>query len=351
MVLVFGALLAWFGGSVERPLFQTRPDGTRERVMARSADGEEIPATVRVNKFLNTETLIQLAKETSFIAIMAVGMTCVIIAGQIDLSIGSAYALASVLAALVLHRYGPDGPGAGSPLAGACLGLLVGLGTGLGCGLLNGLMVTGLGVHPFIITLGTMAVYRGIAFVTTDGQSIGSFPAPFRQIVTAGDGTGSQIRPLVITLCVVALGTVFLRQLAAGRRVYAVGGSELASRFSGIRVERVKRGVFLIAGAAAGVAALLQLGYYGAASSGDGQGYELEVIAAAVVGGASLSGGRGSALGALLGALIIKMIGNGIVILGIPQSWSQIILGVVVILAVVLDQLNQWWSRRRQRAT
>lgn len=350
VVLVFGILLAWFGGSVERPLFQTRPDGSRERVMTRSATGEEVPATVRMNKFLNAETLVQLAKETSFIAIMAVGMTCVIIAGQIDLSIGSTYALASVLAGLVLHRFGPDGPGAASPGVGASLGILVGLGTGLGCGFLNGLMVTGLRVHPFIITLGTMAVYRGIAFVTTDGQSIGSFPSAFRQIVTAGDGTGSQLRPLVITLLVVALGTVFLRQLAAGRRVYAVGGSELASRFSGIRVERVKRGVFLIAGVAAGVAALLQLGYYGAASSGDGQGYELEVIAAAVVGGASLSGGRGSALGALLGALVIKMIGSGIVILGIPQSWSQIILGVVVILAVVLDQLNQWWARRRPRS-
>lgn len=350
VVLIFGLLLAWFGGSVERPLLRTLPDGTRERVTSRMANGEEVPVAIRVNRFLNPETLIQLAKETSFIAIMAVGMTCVIIAGQIDLSIGSVYALASVLAALLMHRYGPEGPQAASPWLGALLGITVGLGTGLAGGLLNGVMVTGLGVHPFIITLGTMAMFRGIAFVCTDGQSVGSFPAEFRRIVTAGQDSGMQLRPLLITMLVVVLGTVFLRNLAAGRRVYAVGGSELASRFSGIRVNRVKLGVFLIAGLTAGVAALLQLGYYGAASSGDGQGYELEVIAAAVVGGASLSGGRGTALGALLGALIIKMIGTGIVILGIPQSWSQIIIGAVVILAVVLDKLNHWWSRRRSHS-
>lgn len=349
MVIVLATLLAWFGGVVDRPLFRSLPDGTRERLMTRLPNGDEAPATVRVNKFLNTETLIQLAKETSFIAIMAVGMTCVIIAGQIDLSIGSIYALGSVLAALLLHQFGPDGTYARHPWWGAGAGLLIGLGTGLACGLFNGLLVTGLGVHPFIITLGTMAVYRGIAFVCTDGQSVGSFPLEFRQIVTAGGESSLQLRPLILTLLVVGLGTIFLRNLTTGRRVYAGGGSEMASRFSGIRVERVKVGVFLIAGFSAGLAALLQLGYYGAANSGDGQGYELEVIAAAVVGGASLSGGCGTALGALLGALIIKMIGTGIVIVGIPQSWSQIIIGTVVILAVVLDKLNHWWSCQRRK--
>jgi ribose transport system permease protein len=126
-----------------------------------------------------------------------------------------------------------------------------------------------------------------------------------------------------------------------------VGGNELASRFSGIRVERVKLGVFLVSGLTAGIAALLSLGYYGAATSGDALGYELNVIAAAVVGGASLSGGKGSALGALLGALVIQMISSGIVILGIDQNYSQIITGAVVIVAVLLDQLQGWVARRR----
>jgi len=121
-------------------------------------------------------------------------------------------------------------------------------------------------------------------------------------------------------IVVLIVGWIFLSRLAAGRRVYAIGGNELAARFSGIRVERVKLGVYLISGLCAGIAALLSLGYYGAATSGDGQGYELNVIAAAVVGGASLTGGRGSALGVVLGALIIQMISSGIVILGIDQK-------------------------------
>ena len=121
----------------------------------------------------------------------------------------------------------------------------------------------------------------------------------------------------------------------------------MASRYSGIRIDRVKLSVYLFSGLTAGIAALLSLGYYGGATSGDAQGYELNVIAAAVVGGASLSGGRGSALGALLGALIIQMISSGIVILGIDQNYSQIIIGSVVIIAVLLDQVNSWLARRR----
>jgi ribose transport system permease protein len=149
---------------------------------------------------------------------------------------------------------------------------------------------------------------------------------------------------------VAVIGGIYLSRLAAGRRIYAVGGNELASRFSGIRVDRVKLSVFVIAGLTAGIAALLALGYYGSASSGDGQGYELNVIAAAVVGGASLSGGKGSAFGALLGALIIQMISTGIVILNIDQNYSQIIIGAVVILAVLFDQLNNWLAKRRLAA-
>ena len=121
----------------------------------------------------------------------------------------------------------------------------------------------------------------------------------------------------------------------------------MATRFSGIQVGRVKLGVYLLSGLTAGVAALLSIGYYGAATSGDGQGYELNVIAAAVVGGASLAGGKGSALGAVLGALVIQMISSGIIILGIDQNYSQIIIGSVVIAAVVLDNLNTWLASRR----
>lgn len=358
VILVLGALLTLFGGSVRLPQFETLPDGTRQRVFTVDANGDKTPVFETKNKFLNTQNLAQLAKDTSFVAIMAVGMTFVIIAGQIDLSVGAIYALASVLGALVLQLFGPEGSHATSPVVGAWLGALTCLGVGLLCGAWNGGMVVGLRVHPFIITLGTMAIFRGIAFVTTKGQSIGGFPASFRDLIAQPTlpGSGGQVPlsvgglslvPLFVTLLVTVVGAVYLTRLAAGRRVYAVGGNELASRFSGIRVGRVKLGVFLCSGLAAGLAALISLGYYGAATSGDGQGYELSVIAAAVVGGASLTGGRGSALGALLGALVIQMISSGIVIVGIDQSYSQIIIGAVVILAVLLDQLNAWLMKRR----
>lgn len=347
VVFALGLLLTVAGGSVERPRFETLPDGTRQRARVTNDAGEEVPATERVNKFLNGQSLAQLAKDTSFFAIMAVGMTFVIVAGQIDLSIGSIYALCSVVAALVLRLHGPEGAAAGSPFLGTLLACAACIGVGLACGLLNGAMVAGLGVHPFIITLGTMAIYRGIAFVATEGQSIGSFPDVLRRIVGWQTSGGLILTPLLITLVVTAVAAVILARSVPGRHVFAVGGNEQASRFSGIRTGRVKLLVFMASGLAASIAALVQVGYYGAASSNDGQGYELNVIASAVVGGASLSGGRGSAIGAALGALVIQMITSGIVIAGIDQNYSQIIVGGVVVAAVLLDQCNQWWRRRQ----
>ena len=196
-----------------------------------------------------------------------------------------------------------------------------------------------------------MAILRGVAFVVTKGQSVGGFPAGLRDFVRLEVGDGLSFVPLAAMVLVTVAGWIFLSRLAAGRRVYAIGGNELAARFSGIRVERVKLGLYLLSGLTAGIAALLSLGYYGAATSGDGSGYELNVIAAAVVGGASLSGGRGSALGVVLGALIIQMISSGIVILGIDQNYSQIIIGTVVIAAVVLDNFNTWLATRRLTQT
>ncbi|MEO7678584.1 MAG: ABC transporter permease, partial [Verrucomicrobiota bacterium] len=336
VILLLGALLTIFGGRVAMPELRKNSSGEVERVM------------VEKNKFLNSRTLIQLAKDTSFVAIMAVGATFVIISGGIDLSVGAIYALASVLSALVFHKFGPEVlMGDTASWSGVGLGMLTCLGVGIFCGLFNGGMIVALKVHPFIITLGTMAVFRGIAFVITEGQSVGSFPQAFRQMVLWESSGGLTPVPLAVMLVVTLLGAIYLSRLALGRKVYAVGGNEMASRFSGIRVERIKLGVYIISGLTAGIAALLALGYYGSASSSDGQGYELNVIAAAVVGGASLSGGKGSALGAILGALILQMINTGIVILHIPQNYSQIIIGAVVIIAVVLDQFNNWLAKRR----
>jgi len=348
VIVLLGAILTIFGGTVQEPKFRINEQGEEEPVFVRNADGEEMRAFETRNKFLRPQSLTKLAKDTSFIAIMAVGMTFVIVAGQIDLSVGSIYALASVLGALTFQMFGPGGPHAGSsPWIGIPLGVVVCVGTATLCGLLNGGMTVTLKVHPFIITLGTMAIFRGIAFVITKGQSVGGFPPELLKIVKWEMGHNLSVVPLLVMVAITLIGGVYLTRLAAGRRIYAVGGNELASRFSGIRVERVKLSVFIISGFTAGVAALIAIGYYGSATSADGPGYELNVIAAAVVGGASLSGGKGSALGAMLGALVIQMIDGGLVILGIDQNYSQIVIGAAVILAVVFDQFNSWLAKRR----
>ena len=347
VILVLGMLLTIFSGTVRMPVFEIDEEGRRQRVWTTDEEGNRAPAFVERNKFLNAQNLVQLAKDSSFIAIMAVGMALVIISGGIDLSVGSIYALASVAGALVLNHYGEA---QAPPAYGIFLGVLACLGTGALCGVFNGGLIVSLGVHPFIITLGAMAILRGIAFVATKGQSIGGFPDAFRDFVRFEIGGGLSIVPLLFMIAVTLVGWIFLSRMAAGRRVYAIGGNELAATFSGIRVGRVKLGVYLISGLTAGIAALLSIGYYGAATSGDGQGYELSVIAAAVVGGASLTGGRGSALGVVFGTIIIQMISSGIVILGIDQNYSQIIIGSVVIIAVVLDNINRYLARKRLTA-
>jgi len=214
-------------------------------------------------------------------------------------------------------------------------------------------MITLLRIHPFVITLGTMAIYRGVAFVITKGQAVTPFPPELQGIIRWDIGPALRLGhglfpvPLLIMAATAVVATVWLHHTVLGREVYATGDNPVAARWTGIRVNRITIIVFTLAGGLAGLAAMILLGYYGAASSDTGAGYELDVIAAAVVGGASLSGGRGTALGTVLGAILIKMIDQGIVILRIDQNYSRIIIGVVIISAVALDQLNQWYARKR----
>ncbi len=330
VVLILSILLTVFGGNLE----------VRNR---------ETGQVQTVNKFLRADNLDKLAKNTSFFAIMAIGVTLVIITGGIDLSIGSTYCLAAVGGAMFFRYFGPTGPGAGaSPAWVVPSGILVCLGIGLLCGLANGAMVVFLRVHPFIITLGTMAVYRGIAFVITKAQAYTSFPEAFTDgLIRREFGSNLYPVPMAIMLAVTILTAVYLSAMVGGRQIYAAGGNEEAARFSGLPVGWIKLKVYAISGLTAGIAAMIMLGYYGSASSDAGKGYELDVIAAAVVGGASLNGGRGTVLGALLGALIIQIINNGIIILQIDQNYSQIIIGVVIVLAVVFDQINAKLRERR----
>jgi ribose transport system permease protein len=305
--------------------------------------------TYSVNKFLRAENLDKLAKNTSFFAIMAIGATLVIITGGIDLSVGSIYCLSAVCGAMFLHHFGPNGSGAGaSPYWVVPAAVLLCSGVGILCGAINGLGIVLLRVHPFVITLGTMAIYRGIAFVMTKAQAYTQFPQQFTDgLIRYEVGGGLYPVPMAIMIGVAILAGLYLRYAVTGRYIFAVGGNEQAARHAGLPVEWVKLKVYAFAGLTAGIAAMIMIGYYGSASSDAGKGYELDVIAAAVVGGASLSGGRGSALGALLGALIIKIIENAIIILEIDQNYSQIIIGAVIVLAVALDRLNTVLREKR----
>ena len=291
-----------------------------------------------INNFWNSNTLIQTATDASFFAIMAIGATMVIISGGIDLSVGSVYALAGVSMALLLRAVGPMGAG-----TTALLGLLVCAGVGLLCGLLNGALVVGLRVHPFIITLGTMWVLRGIAFVATKAESI-LVPQTVTTVTKASLGLrgGLYPVPMLCMLVVTLLGTLYLTRTVMGRHIFAFGGNREASRFAGLGLNGIQIGVFAVSGLTAGFAAFLGATFYGSASSGDAQGYELYVIASAVVGGASLIGGKGSAIGAMLGALLIVLIRQSIRTLHFDQNFEWIVIGCAIIIAVVVDQ----WSAR-----
>ncbi len=318
VIVLLGAALTFLGGS--------HPD----------------PVTgAAVSNFLNSYTLMQTATDASFFAIMAVGATMVIVSGGIDLSVGSVYALAGVAMALVLRSLGPR-----PALATVSLGIAICLGIGLVSGLLNGLMVVGLGVHPFIITLGTMWILRGIAFVSSKAESI-LIPDALTAVAKASLGPALYPVPTLAMLAVTAVGAVYLTRTVMGRHVFAIGGNPEASRFAGLSLGRIKVGVYVASGLTAGIAAFLGAGYYGSASCVDATGYELYVIASAVVGGASLAGGKGSAVNALLGAILIVLIRQSIRTLHLDQNYEWIIIGTATIMAVVLDQTSSRLAARR----
>ena len=320
VIVLLGGLLSAFAG--------THPDRT---------------TGFPVNDFFNSYTLIQTATDASFFAVMAVGATMVIISGGIDLSVGSVYALAGVAMAMVLRAVEPSGA-----LATVTLGLAVSLGVGLACGALNGLMVVGLRVHPFIITLGTMWILRGIAFVISGAESI-LLPAPLTRLAKASLGLAQSLYPvpMLVMLAVTVCGAIYLSHTVMGRRIFAFGGNPEASRFSGLRLARIQTSVFVMSGLSAGIAAFMGASFYGSASCVDATGYELYVIASAVVGGASLSGGKGSAVSAMLGALLIVLIRQSIRTLHFDQNYEWIIIGCAIIVAVVLDQASARFAARR----
>lgn len=303
--------------------------------------------THSANRFLNKGNLTLIAKNASFFAVMAVGMTGVIILAGIDLSVGSIYGLSAIVGAMAMNSLGTDA----SLLISLPVGIGVCVGVGALCGLFNGAMTVGFNVHPFVITLGMMATLRGLTVFLAQyfygKQSIGGLPDSFQSGFIKAEFMGVYPVPIVFMVLTTIAGWFVLSRTVFGRRVMAIGGNETAASYTGIPVGRVKILVYTITGALAGLSAAMYIGYLGAAETNAGNAYELQVIAATVIGGASLMGGRGTALGAVLGAIIIQLITNAMVILNVEPSVNQIVMGAAIVLAVVIDQTKQKNARKK----
>ena len=313
-----------------------------------SAYGWHDAAPGRPNTFLNFDNLVDgVATPMSYYAIMAIGLTFVIITGGIDISVGAVMALAALGTAAALQNLPPDAPA----LQVLPIAILVPVVIGLLCGLINGALIVWLNLHPFIVTLGTMSVFRGLANVLPAEKTLPAagkrLPAAFTTDFMRVEVLGLQPMPLILMLVCVALGWFYLRAMVIGRETYAVGGNEEAARFSGLNVGGIKLRTYALAGLCAGLAGMVSAGRFGTASTSTGTGYELTVIAAAVVGGASLSGGRGTAIGALLGTLVIALIENGILILRFAQEYRLVIIGLAIIVAVSIDRLSGIFRARK----
>lgn len=277
--------------------------------------------------FLTERNLFNVARQISVVGIVALGEALVILAGGIDLSVGSAIGLSAVLGAMATAA-------TGSPL----LGLVASLGTGAAAGLVNGVLVARARINPFITTLGTLSIMRGAALLITSGN-----PQPFTgwAAFLGGGRIGQMPVQFLLLLALAAVVWVFAVRTRWGRDVYAVGDNARAARLAGLHVAGTRTLVFAISGLLAGVGGLLLAGMLANANPNLGLGYELDVIAAVILGGVALTGGRGSVAGVLVGAGLMGLLRNAFVLLNVSGYWQTITIGAVVIVAVGADSLNR----------
>ncbi|WP_270166828.1 ABC transporter permease [Paenibacillus sp. SYP-B4298] len=276
--------------------------------------------------FLTLTNILNVFRQVSINALIAFGMTFVILTGGIDLSVGATLALSGALTAGMM--------GAGfDPLTA----VIIGLGAGAVMGAVNGLLITKTNIAPFIATLATMTIYRGLALVYTDGRPITGFNSEFFTMIGGGYVFGVPV-PVIIMLVLFAVLYFILRKTTFGRNVYAIGGNEEASRLSGIKTGRFKIYVYTLTGLLSALAGIILTSRLNSAQANAGTGYELDAIAAVVLGGTSLSGGRGWIVGTLVGALIIGVLNNGLNLMGVSSFYQQVVKGLVILLAVLLDR-------------
>ena len=305
-----------------------------------------------------TEGNIQnVAKNFSFIAIATLGVTFVIITGGIDLSVGSMMCFAAMITSMVMSGLStPGAPGASlfvhlaadnktvvANFPGLILlvSVLAGLAVSLVVGLVNGFCIAVLGLSPFVTTLGALSIVRGLAYVVSNGR--GSFPggpdAEYFYALTSGDVLGVPA-PFIYLVVLALIMAVVLHHTSFGRHVFALGGNEKAAELTGISVVRVKIEVYVLCALAAGLQGIIISGWLGSAPAKMATSYELNVIAAAVIGGANLAGGIGGPLGAIVGCVLLEVIRNGLVLAQVNSYWQQTLVGVIIILAVLVDRIR-----------
>lgn len=289
--------------------------------------------------FLTANNLSILAKHVSINAILAIGMTFAILAGGIDLSVGSVAGLAGMVAGWLLTV------GFGGHTVSVVWAVFVALLVSCGVGLLNGLLVSRIGVAPFIATLGTLYIARGAALLISNGKTFPNLGG-----TAAGGSTGFSAigqsfvlgvpLPVWLMIVIAAVASAVALRTPFGRHVYAVGGNERAARLAGIRVGRVKLLTYCFSGLCAGLVGLIIASQLESAHPATGESFELNAIAAVVLGGTSLMGGRGSVRGSLIGAFVIGVLADGLVMMGVSEFWQIVIKGLVIVLAVTVDQVQ-----------
>lgn len=284
-------------------------------------------------QFLSLQNLTFVARGFSFIAIASLGSALVIITGGIDLSVGSIMGLAGVVSAFL-----------SSHNSGTFIALFGGILVGVIVGFVNGVLVAKAKLAPFIVTLGMLSICRGLVYVVSGGWPMQGLTD---SIIFLGQGFFLGIpMPVIIMVILLILMQIILRYTTFGWYVYSIGGNEEATKLSGIFVDRVKIYVYMISGTMAAISGVLLTARLGVGETTAGNGYELNVIAALVLGGVSLAGGKGSAISALFGAALMGILRNGLVLMGVSSFWQQIVIGSVIIIAVLLDQIRLTYSNR-----
>ncbi|MFC1677311.1 ABC transporter permease [Planctomycetota bacterium] len=287
-------------------------------------------SALRPDTFLTLDNFLNVLRRSSVYGIIAVGMTFVIISAGIDLSVGSMIALSGMVGAAVMAGIGGSDP-QGSAM---CIGSIVGVIVGAMCGLLNGVLITKLKLQPFIVTLGTMSFFRGVALVMKDGQPVN---VPSYKYLGEGTVAGVPVS-IVIFVAVILIAFFILRYTRLGRYTYAIGSNREAAFHAGVNVDRNLICIYTFTGLMVGIAAMIATSRTVSAQPTAGLGAELDIIAAVVIGGASLAGGRGTIIGTIIGTLLISFLRNGCTLLGISTNAQLIVIGMIIVAAVSIDR-------------